>query len=53
MILGAIAYSLKPLRNAQLIQAIHDMRLSHQVIQHNMEIDAQKEHMRSREQELK
>ena len=29
------------------------MRLSHQVIQHNMEIDAQKEHMRSREQELK
>ena len=29
------------------------MRLNHQVIQHNMEIDAQKEHMKSREQDLK
>ena len=29
------------------------MRLSHQHIQHNMEIEAQKEHMRSREQDLK
>ena len=29
------------------------MRLSHQHIQHNMEIEAQKEHMKSREQDLK
>ena len=29
------------------------MRLNHQQIQHTMEIDAQKEHMRSQEQELR
>ena len=29
------------------------MRLNHQQIQHTMEIDAQKEHMRQQEQELR
>ena len=57
-----ICYSISPTilnkkfrpQNIDLIfKTIHDMRLNHQQIQHTMEIDAQKEHMRSQEQELR